>query len=228
MAVGVTGIDGGDGFAAPENGDPVGDSQDLVKFVGDEDNAEPVGSHSSEGGDQTGCLLWSEHRGRFVEDEDARAAIEGAENFDPLLFTDGELPNSGARVDLEIESFAEFGDCSLDRLGFEPGSLTCATEKHVFGDSEWFDQHEVLVDHPDSMLDRVTRRVELNGLTVNCDCSGIRAIQTSKHAHQRALPSPILSNQRVNFTNQRIELDTIVGDDPGEPFGNPSHLYGVR
>ena len=60
-----------DDLAAPDDGDPVGDLEDLVQLVADEDDrrAELPGE-LPEDGEDLARLLRSEHGGRLVEDED--------------------------------------------------------------------------------------------------------------------------------------------------------------
>ena len=63
---------------------------------------------------QTPRLLRREDGGRLVEHEDARPEIEQAQDLDPLLLTDRELPDLGARIDVETVALAQLRQLALD------------------------------------------------------------------------------------------------------------------
>ena len=54
--------------APPDDGDPVGDLEDLVQLVTDEDDAVAFAREASEDPEDLFGLLWGQHCGRFVED----------------------------------------------------------------------------------------------------------------------------------------------------------------
>ena len=99
--VGFGGRGRGDDLTPAQDADAVGDLQDLVELVRDEDDAEALRRHAAQRLQQTARLLRREDGGRLVEDEDARAEVEQAQDLDPLLLADGELPDLGARIDAE-------------------------------------------------------------------------------------------------------------------------------
>ena len=66
-------------------------------------------------------FLRREHRGRLVEDEDPRAAVEQAQDLDPLLLADRELPDPRPRIDAETVPRAQLAQLALDARP-SPGS----------------------------------------------------------------------------------------------------------
>jgi len=88
-------------LAAAQHGDAVGDLEHLAELVRDEDDRRAVLPQSSQDRHQLGDLLRREHGGRLVEHEDARVAIERAEDLDALLHADRDVLDAGARVDRE-------------------------------------------------------------------------------------------------------------------------------
>ena len=54
----------------PKHGDSVGDLEDLVQLVADEDDREALPGERAQDLEELSGLLWREHRGRLVEDED--------------------------------------------------------------------------------------------------------------------------------------------------------------
>ena len=57
-------------------------------------------------------LLRRQHRGRLVEDQDARLAVERLQDLDALLLAERELPDAGARIDGEPVALRELGDAA--------------------------------------------------------------------------------------------------------------------
>ena len=99
--------------AAPDDRDPVGDLEDLVELVADEDDAVALLGEPAEDGEDLLGLLRRQHGGRLVEDEDPGVAIERLEDLDPLLPADGQLADLDVGVDLEAEPLAELDDPPL-------------------------------------------------------------------------------------------------------------------
>jgi hypothetical protein len=69
--------------------------------VRDENDRPAVFLESPEDDVEVVDLLWGKESSRFVEDEDATALIEGAEDFDALLQADREVRDAGVGVDIE-------------------------------------------------------------------------------------------------------------------------------
>ena len=92
----------------------IGDLQDLIELVRDEDDAEALRRHAAQRPQQTPRLLRREDGGRLIEHEDARPEIEQTQDLDPLLLADGELPDLCSRVDTETVVLAQFSQLAFD------------------------------------------------------------------------------------------------------------------
>src|SRR5207237_6145145 len=111
----------------------------LVELVADEERACPRGPEAAEDLEDLARLLRRQDRGRFVQHEDPCVAIDGLEDLDTLLLTDGELVDAGRRVDLEAELLRE----QLD----SPRSL--AEVQDLAGADDLVAQDDVLRDGED-------------------------------------------------------------------------------
>ncbi len=69
--------------------------------MADENEGVPLVSHSTKRYEQLIHLLRREHSGGLVQDQHRRAAIKRLQDLDPLLFSDGQLPDEGAGIHLE-------------------------------------------------------------------------------------------------------------------------------
>ena len=97
-------------------------------------------------------------------------------------------------------------------------------EDDVLGDRHHRDQHEVLVDHADAVLDRGLRRAELGRLAVDQDLALVGPVEAVEDVHQRRLAGAVLAQQRVHLALAQVEVDAVVRDDAGEPLRDPAEL----
>ena len=90
--------------AAPDHRDPVRYLEHLVELVADEDDAPAALGQAAQEEEDLLRLLRREHGRRFVEDEDARVAVESLQDLDALLLADRERADLDVRIDLEAEA----------------------------------------------------------------------------------------------------------------------------
>ena len=97
-------------LAAPDDRDAVGDLEDLVELVADEDDAVALGRQAAQDREDLDGLLRRQDGGGLVEDEDAGVPIERLEDLDALLPADRELADLLVGIELEPEPLAELTD----------------------------------------------------------------------------------------------------------------------
>ncbi len=185
----------------------------------------PVRSHRPQCLEQRRGLLRGEDGGRLVEDQDPRFPVKSLQDLDALLLPDRKLPDAGARVDGHPVALPELRHSLLDRARMEaerPADIARVAEHHVLGDRERLDEPEVLVHHPDARIDPVARGVEGDGSTVDLHHSFVCAIEAGEDVREGALAGAVLAEQSVDLTLERLEVDRVVGDDSGEPLGDPT------
>jgi hypothetical protein len=79
---------------------------------------------------------------------------------------------------------------------------------------------EVLVHHADPCLDSVARCLERDGLAMHLELPLVGAIEPREDVRERALAGAVLSEQGVDLTLERLEVDAVVRHDAGEPLGD--------
>ena len=87
--------------ARPQHGHPVGVGQDLLHLVRHQHHRVPGGHHPPHRDEQPVALVRREHRGRLVEDQDPRPAVQLLEDLDTLALTHRQLPHRRRRVHLQ-------------------------------------------------------------------------------------------------------------------------------
>lgn len=110
-----------------------------------------------------------------------------------------------------------------------PSPMPCrllGAEDDVLEDREVVGRLEVLEDHADAGGDGVGRGVQVDDPTVDADGPLVRALDAVEDLHQRRLAGAVLTDDRVDRATRDREPDVLVGDDSGEPLGDPFELNG--
>ncbi len=228
--VGLAGDAAADDLASPDDRDAVGDLKDLVELVTDEDDAVSLGRQAPQHGEDLDRLLGREHRGRLVEYEDARIAIQRLEDLDTLLPTDREVADLLVGVQLETEPSAQLADattrfCLVKEDRAAHGFLA---EQDVVRDGQDRHQHEVLVDHADAAVDGIGRVFDVDDLAIEQDLTLVRFGQAVEDVHERRLAGAVLAQQGVDLARLHVEVDAVVGDHAGIALGDATHLERRR
>ncbi len=204
-------------LSAADHGDPVGDLEDLVELVADEDDAGAVFAESAQNREDLVGLLGREHRGRLVEHEDARLAVDRFQDLDPLLLPDAQLTDPRERLDVESQTRGELADAPRGLAEVEQlaGSHDLLSQNDVLGDGQHRHEHEVLMHHADAAPDRFGRIVDGDRLAVDTDLAGVRCDEAVKDVHERRLPGAVLTEERVDLAPSYGERDVFVRQRPG-------------
>ena len=73
-----------------------------------------------------------------------------------------------------------------------------------------FNQHEVLVDHANTIGDSIFGRIEADLLAVNKDLTRLGFVETGEHVHEGAFTCAVFSEKCVNFTGIEGEIDMVI------------------
>ncbi len=96
--------------ATAHDGDVIGDREDFVELVRDEEDRVAVGLELTQVVEQGVDLLRNQDSGRLVEDDDAGAAIEHLGDLEPLPVGDTELLDQHIGLEAEAEAFGDRRD----------------------------------------------------------------------------------------------------------------------
>ena len=219
-----------DDLAAPDDRDPVGDLEDLVELVADEDDAVALGREAPEDLEDLLGLLRRQDRGRLVEDEDLGVPVERLEDLDALLPADGQGADLGVGVDLEAEPAAELHDPAVRLLAVEEdrSGHRLLAEDDVLGDGQDRDEHEVLVDHADAAGDGVRGTGQVDLLAVEQDLALVGRGEAVEDVHEGGLAGAVLAEQGVDLAGPDLEVDVGVGNDARIALRDAAHLERGR
>ena len=174
-------------LASPQHRDPIRDLEDLVELVRDEDHGDTLVGQRLQDLEELVRLLGGQHGRGLVQDQDVRAPVQGLEDLDPLLLPDGDRLHTGGGIDGEVERPREVGHPLVRSAVVEQDARLrrLRREHDVLRDCHHGNQHEVLMHHADPVLDRVFRRMQPNGLSLDEDLALIRLVQAVEDVHQR-------------------------------------------
>ena len=122
------------------------------------------------------------------------SAIERLHDLDPLLLAHRDVLDARVRIDRESETLRELSHAVPCRrvIEEEPALARLAPEHDVLRDRHHGDQHEVLVNHADPVLNRVFRGVKHHWIAADPDLAIVGSVQAVENVHQRRLARPVL------------------------------------
>src|SRR5207237_10272888 len=97
-------------------------------------------------------------------------------------------------------------------------------EHDVFADGEDRDQHEVLVNHADAVMDRIARTMEDHGLAVDPDLAAVRLDQGVQNIREGALARAVLADQSMDLIFADLEVEVIAGERAGKVYDDRPRL----
>ena len=147
--------------AVAQDGDGVGEREDLAQQVGDKDDGAPAGREAADDLVEPLGLGRREGGRRLVEDDQLGVAGQRPQDLDLLLLRQRERPDDRVRGDRETG----VGHQALELLEqrappheAEPARLLA--QEHVLGDGALGDDRHLLGDERDAALQRLARRPE--------------------------------------------------------------------
>ena len=207
-----------DAQAVAEHRHLVGNFENVVEKMRDENDPAPALAHPTQHRKQPRDLGGRQGRGRLVENDDARAGEQHAGEFDQLLHADGKIAEPCARVDVEpevLQLLARLARHARPGDGSQPVERLAA-QKHVLGHAQVGRDAEFLMHHGDAARPGVARGAEVDGLAVHPELTGIGAVHAGDHFHQRAFARAVFAGEPVNAAGFQREIDPAQGMDAAE------------
>ena len=142
-------------------------------------------------------FTWCKHRGGFVEHHNFCVTQQHLHDFNALLNTYRQVFNDCIGVEIKVVFFGNFAHHSARFINveFPERSSWLYTEHHVFGNSEYGNEHEVLVDHADSCSNGISWRRKHQRGSINNDFTLVGFIHAIQHAHQRGFACAVFTDE---------------------------------
>ena len=218
-----------DRLAVLDDGDVVGDAEELLQAVRDVENGDTASLEASEVFKEYVDFRIGEHGGRLVEDEDAHVARQRLGDFDHLLVGDAEVAGARARVDVVAERLQQFAGFLVQCFPVnERTPLTEVFQENVLGHRQVWRQRQLLVHDADAAFLTLLRRGEVFLFTENLHASGILDVDAGKNLHQCRFAGAVFANNRVNRPRIRGEVDAPKCLDTAKALLDPLNAYRLN
>ena len=191
-----------------------------------EDERFPLSFQFAQNLEQVVDLVVGQGRGRLVQDEKLRVHIQGAADFQKLLFAGFEVGDHGGGVNVHAQILEELpGARDLLLLAQQAefvGQLPA--EKDVVRHAQVVDDVELLVDKSDA------RRLHLLdggggiGLAHESDRAGVRRDDAGEDVHEGGFARAVFAQQRVDLALLHGEPDVPEGLGAAEGLGHMLHF----
>ena len=215
-----------DVFAFAQDGHAVGNLQHLVQLVGDDDDGFSILTHVAHDAEQLLRFLRREHGGRFVQNQNLRAAIEHFDDFKRLLLADAHFIDLLIQINIKCVAVADFARLLTDGLEVIFFVLI-HHERDVFHRREYVDELEMLVNHADSQRVSVLGAADFRRLLIDLNFAAVRIIDTGDHVHQGGFAASVFAQQGENFAAADGQKNVFVGNDVAESLGDMAQFNGV-
>jgi hypothetical protein len=207
----------------------VGDGEDLVEAMRDEQDRGVLRGQLPKPLEQTLGLVAGEPGRRLVQDEHPRPRRQGEGQLDERLL--GPSKGSGGTTDVQRR---DRGRAGLGRLLLQAppgdradrGARVLSAQSEVLPDRELGDQVGSLVDDRDPGPAGVAGRVERDRETVPPDLAGVGPLHAGEDLDQRRLAGTVLADEGVDESPLELEPHTVQGNDTRVPFREGVRLEG--
>jgi hypothetical protein len=207
----------------------VGQREDLVEVVGDEDHGDPAGAQAPDDAEERLDLGGRQRRRRLVEDQQAAVARERLGDLDELHLRDPEVLDQRRRRHLELDELEELAGPAVQCPAVdEPPAPRKRLDEEVLRDAEVRQERELLVHDPDARGQPVLRA----GRGVRGPRHHHRPLVGQIHARdgldEARLPGAVLAHERVDLARGDRPAHPVERDDPGKSLGDAGDLEDRR
>src|SRR6266536_973295 len=218
-----------------EGHDPVGDVEDVVHSMADQDHTDAVVLEILDQVEDLADLPDRERGGRLVHDHDLRPERRRSGDRDRLTLAARQLLDQLAdALDadpelVEVLLGKPFVGVVVDqRYHAEQPPCLLPAEEDVLVDPHVPGQGQVLVDHLDTELAGISRAVEPDRLAVDEQLPLARRVEAREDLHECALAGPVVTDNAQDLAGHEPEIDAAEGIDMAEVLRDASCLDDRR
>jgi len=173
--------------------------------------------------EQLDALRSRDARRRLVEDQHACAKPKQPYNLELLPLAHRQ--RSGGRVGIErkAELVAQPLQLALGRGVIETQRSRTA-EHEIVDHLERQKDQRVLMQHADTVTDRIDGRTDAGWLAVEDDLAGIGGLEPGQNFHQRGFARAVFAEQAVQRAGLDCQRDAVIGTHRPEVFVDVSQF----
>src|SRR5690625_3498917 len=168
-----------------------------------------------------------QHRGGFIKNQKPSSQPQGFDDFDHLLFTEGQAAEWSIFRQRKLQLPADATEGVANALLVQRAPPGCA-QAEIFENAQARRQAAVLVDAPDTEPERLARRPEPDNPAVEDDLSLIGLLQPREQGDKRRLAGTVFAEQYVHLARIKRERNAVVCDDAGESLADTLESHQRR
>ena len=218
-----------DQLAVPQNGDAVGDLEDLVQEVRDEHDRDPLGRQLPDQVEEPLDLAGVEARRRLVEDQHVGRDVDRARDRDHLLHRERVRRQESRHVGVNVDARERLGGLAAHHTPLDPPpAARLAADVDVLRHREVRTEVHFLVDGADAPALRLERAAEENALALELDRAAVELVRARQDLEQGRLAGAVLPEQRVHLAGPQAEVDSVERLHAREGLVDAGHLEDRR
>ncbi len=207
-------------MAVPQDREPIGDGEDLVQSVGDEDRGHALLAQAADETEERLYFVIRERARRLVEDQDARIDGERAGDLHQLLLVRSQPFHGESGVEVEPQAVERLaGRASRGAPVHEAHTAHHAMpDEDVLRDRQLRGEGRLLRDRRDALAEGLCRIAEGRLEAVEADRAGVGRTLAGEDLQHRRLAGAVLADQGVNLAGQHLERRSAQGVHAAEAF----------
>ena len=204
-------------LAVAQDRDAIGQDQRFLERVRDEHDRHAAALEVAHEVEEIFLLFRRQRGGRLVEDDDLCLMQHRARDFDHLLLGGAEQPDRRGRRDVEIQRLQELLGGDVDAA--QPVVEAFLSQKQILGDRHGRNQAVLLKHHRDAEMACLERRSGRHVDAVDLHGPGRQGDDAGHHLGQGRLAGAVLSDQSVNLSTPKFEIDVLDRGHAGIELG---------
>ena len=164
--------------------------------------------------------------GGLVHHDDAGVLGDRLGDLDLLLLGDRQVPHERVGGQAQVQGGQQLLGPTAHgaAVGEDGAGAQLAAQEDVLVDGGVQDGVELLVDHGDSVVDRLAGRGDGDRLAVDPDGAGVGGVDAHEDLHEGGLAGAILPHEGVDLAGAQVEGDGAQDADAGERLVDVEHL----
>ena len=199
----------------------VAQGANFVQLVADIQNTAPFGCQLPQHGKKAFHRLRRQHRGGFIQNQQARIGQQGADDFHALHLAHAQRVHQPLRVDGQVVGGRLFGH---HLCHFRQGVARLQAQPHVLRHAQRLEYIEVLKHHGNAQRARLLRIGHAHDAPVHGDGAAIGLGGTVDDLHQGGFARAVFAQHRVDFTGLHPQIDRVISHHAGIGLGNARQL----
>ena len=200
-----------------QHGHPVAMLEYLVYVMRYEQDREAAGPQVAQKAKQLAALADRKRRGRLIEDQQRRLALERLQDVENLVFAYAHIAAFAIKRNIHTEAGGERSGLGIERtIADKAGPQRLVAEHDVLCSRQGRNDRDLLVSDGNAGVESVRDVVENDRPPVDENRAGIRSVSAADDLHQRRLASAVGADQSEHFSRRDGEVNIAKRDGASE------------